>query len=98
MDLQNTSLTRLRKKIVGDSGFQFYGRQRTRRIFEQIQRNQLDPSFLVISDGSKVNTQELSQKLDVPEGVPFGWIGFSKIKKMKGIPESVCAIEENLKI
>ena len=95
-DLSAKGTTRLLKTFEGASGYKFYGRQRLRRLFEQIRRSPRRPAFLVMSDGKQVNLPQLATSLNIPNEVSLGWIGFPRLKRMKGIRPVVEVIKHNL--
>jgi hypothetical protein len=86
----------LLKVFEGTSGYKFYGRQRLRRLFQEIRRRPCSPAFLVISDGEQVNVSQLGGCLGIPNELSLGWIGFGRIKRMKGIQPVVKVINHNL--
>jgi len=102
-DIKKSSTKKLLEQFKGDDGYKFYGKRKLRSIYQQIKKRSREPIFLVISAGSqKININNdypLNKIIDCitnKKNRTIGWIGFDKIKKMKGLSKTTKIINYNL--
>lgn len=94
LDLEKSSRKRLESKFVGN--FSFEGKQALRRIFRQIKSKKRKSCLLVISGGRILDPDRMRITLELCKEIPLGWVGYNKIKKMKGMQHIVEVINHVL--
>lgn len=98
-DLENSSMKRLRKAFIGESGYRFEGQLKLRSLFKHIKKAHRDAYFLIISDAKskEIDVNLLKKHIDSnKKDYNLGWITFDKIKKMKGMKVTTKCINYNL--